>query len=115
MHILPERPAPQTGSKLFRFCGVIALDPKNTVVFDMQAKRTSTPTVKCRGRAHDFYIGICIADRLIAHFNLLINPPWKIEHPGLKDVVCNSNFLGLSAGGLINLCCAFILKVYRPN
>jgi hypothetical protein len=75
MDILPERAAPQAGSELFGFGGVIALDSKDAVVFDMQAKRAPPPTVKGRCGAYDFNITIGIADTLIGHFNLLINPP----------------------------------------
>jgi len=81
MDILPECPAPQTGSELFGFGGVIALDSKDAVVFDMQAKRTSPPTVKGRCGAYDFYITIGMADTFIAHFGPPMNPPWKIADP----------------------------------
>jgi hypothetical protein len=70
MDILSERPAPQAGSELFGFGGIIAFDSKNTVVLNMQAQRTSSPAVKGRGGADNFYIIIDIADALIGHLFL---------------------------------------------
>jgi hypothetical protein len=78
MHILSERAAPQTGSKLFGLGGIIPLDSQNAVVFDMQAQRASPPAVKGRCGAHDFDIVIGLAGTLITHIFLSKLPLNKI-------------------------------------
>jgi hypothetical protein len=46
VHILPERPAPQAGSKLTGFFDVVTLYPENAVVLDMQPQRASAAAVE---------------------------------------------------------------------
>jgi hypothetical protein len=70
--VLPEGPASQAGAQLFGLFGVIPLDSKNAVVFDVQANRASAAAVKSGRGADDFYIAIRLADTFIAHFSLMI-------------------------------------------
>jgi hypothetical protein len=68
--ILSEGPAPQTGSELLRFPGVISLDSQDTVVFYMETDGASSTAVEGRCGANDFNIALRQADICIAHFLL---------------------------------------------
>jgi hypothetical protein len=69
--ILPECPATQTGPELLRFANIVALDPHNSIVFDMQLERAASAAVEGGCGAYDFNITIRLTDIFIAHFSLL--------------------------------------------
>jgi hypothetical protein len=73
--ILPEGPASQTGPELLRFRNIVAFNPQNSIVFDMQLERTSPTAIKGRSGADNCYIIIGLADYVVAHLSLLF-----IEH-----------------------------------
>jgi hypothetical protein len=70
--ILSERAATQTGSELFGFLGVVALNPEYAVILDVQSNRTSAAAVKGGGGADDFYTFISFVNVCGTHILLLI-------------------------------------------
>jgi hypothetical protein len=71
--ILPEGPASQTGSELLRFGNIVAFNPQNPIVPDMQPERTAPAAVESGRGSENFNFAIGLVHTFTTHFSLLIN------------------------------------------